>query len=209
MKGERRRGVAQFVRLCSTCLGATRGACGRSRHDLRYRQLAMAWRSATSTPPDRLAPRVEYIHCKAVTGEGARRFAVAPTAAHDPAMQPKCCRCCCPVSIAARHRIPVRRTAAFQRTPSHYVAWLGRRAGSVNPHKREPDECGNPGHETRDLIRRTSCDTTLDVITYGEAMAMFVAAETGPLADVFQFTKRVAGADLNVAIQSFAPWLPR
>ncbi|CAD6534754.1 sugar kinase [Paraburkholderia metrosideri] len=40
----------------------------------------------------------------------------------------------------------------------------------------------------------------LDVITYGEAMAMFVAAETGPLAGVGQFTKRVAGADLNVAI---------
>jgi len=41
---------------------------------------------------------------------------------------------------------------------------------------------------------------TLDVITYGEAMAMFVAAETGPLAGVSQFTKRIAGADLNVAI---------
>lgn len=41
---------------------------------------------------------------------------------------------------------------------------------------------------------------TLDVITYGEAMAMFVAAETGPLAEIGQFTKRVAGADLNVAI---------
>ncbi|MEM5439833.1 sugar kinase [Paraburkholderia diazotrophica] len=40
----------------------------------------------------------------------------------------------------------------------------------------------------------------LDVITYGEAMAMFVAAETGPLAGVGQFTKRIAGADLNVAI---------
>ncbi|MBV8628214.1 MAG: sugar kinase [Paraburkholderia sp.] len=42
--------------------------------------------------------------------------------------------------------------------------------------------------------------STLDVITYGEAMAMFVAAETGPLAEVFQYTKRIAGADLNVAI---------
>lgn len=41
---------------------------------------------------------------------------------------------------------------------------------------------------------------TLDVITYGEAMALFVAAETGPLAGVGQFTKRIAGADLNVAI---------
>ena len=30
-----------------------------------------------------LAPHVEYIHCKAVAGEGARRFAVAP-AADDP-----------------------------------------------------------------------------------------------------------------------------
>ena len=42
--------------------------------------------------------------------------------------------------------------------------------------------------------------TSLDVVTYGEAMTMFVAAETGDLAKVGQFTKRVAGADLNVAI---------
>jgi 2-dehydro-3-deoxygluconokinase len=42
--------------------------------------------------------------------------------------------------------------------------------------------------------------TPLDVVTYGEAMTMFVAAETGDLAKVGQFTKRVAGADLNVAI---------
>jgi 2-dehydro-3-deoxygluconokinase len=40
----------------------------------------------------------------------------------------------------------------------------------------------------------------LDVVTYGEAMTMFVAVETGDLAKVGQFTKRVAGADLNVAI---------
>lgn len=39
----------------------------------------------------------------------------------------------------------------------------------------------------------------LDVITYGEAMAMFVALDTGPLADVAHFTKRAAGAELNVA----------
>jgi 2-dehydro-3-deoxygluconokinase len=42
--------------------------------------------------------------------------------------------------------------------------------------------------------------TELDVFTYGEAMALFVAAETGPLADVHHFSKRLAGADLNVAI---------
>ncbi|KWA21920.1 2-dehydro-3-deoxygluconokinase [Burkholderia territorii] len=40
----------------------------------------------------------------------------------------------------------------------------------------------------------------LDVVTYGEAMAMFVAAEPGHLAHASQFTKRIAGADLNVAI---------
>lgn len=40
----------------------------------------------------------------------------------------------------------------------------------------------------------------LDVVTLGEAMAMFVACETGPLEDVTQFTRQVAGAELNVAI---------
>ncbi|MEW7312734.1 sugar kinase [Buttiauxella gaviniae] len=41
--------------------------------------------------------------------------------------------------------------------------------------------------------------TQLDVITIGEAMAMFVASETGDLAAAEQFVKRVAGAELNVA----------
>ncbi len=40
----------------------------------------------------------------------------------------------------------------------------------------------------------------LDVLTYGEAMALFVADETGPLEAVGHFTKRISGADLNVAI---------
>lgn len=40
---------------------------------------------------------------------------------------------------------------------------------------------------------------SLDVITIGEAMAMFVATQTGDLADVDAFIKRVAGAELNVA----------
>ncbi|WP_144883619.1 sugar kinase [Leclercia adecarboxylata] len=39
----------------------------------------------------------------------------------------------------------------------------------------------------------------LDVITIGEAMAMFVATKTGELSAVEQFMKRVAGAELNVA----------
>lgn len=40
----------------------------------------------------------------------------------------------------------------------------------------------------------------LDVVTYGEAMAMFVAEETGDLAAVAHFTRRLAGAETNVAI---------
>lgn len=39
----------------------------------------------------------------------------------------------------------------------------------------------------------------LDVITIGEAMAMFVATETGDLAGAGHFIKRAAGAELNVA----------
>ena len=39
----------------------------------------------------------------------------------------------------------------------------------------------------------------LDVITIGEAMAMFVATEIGDLAAAEKFVKRVAGAELNVA----------
>lgn len=41
---------------------------------------------------------------------------------------------------------------------------------------------------------------TLDVVTIGEAMAMFVASETGDLASAASFVKRIAGAELNVAI---------
>ncbi|MBJ3593334.1 sugar kinase [Salmonella enterica subsp. enterica serovar Saintpaul] len=40
---------------------------------------------------------------------------------------------------------------------------------------------------------------SLDVVTIGEAMAMFVATQTGDLAEVEPFIKRVAGAELNVA----------
>lgn len=40
----------------------------------------------------------------------------------------------------------------------------------------------------------------LDVVTFGEAMAMFVAGQPGPLNKVEQFTRRLAGAETNVAI---------
>ena len=41
---------------------------------------------------------------------------------------------------------------------------------------------------------------TIDVVTFGEAMAMFVAEAPGPLEGVMHFTKRTAGAETNVAI---------
>lgn len=41
---------------------------------------------------------------------------------------------------------------------------------------------------------------TLDVLSMGETMALLVAQEPGPLAEVQSFSKRIAGADTNVAI---------
>lgn len=41
---------------------------------------------------------------------------------------------------------------------------------------------------------------TLDAVTIGEAMAMFIATEVGDLAAAERFIKRIAGAELNVAI---------
>jgi 2-dehydro-3-deoxygluconokinase len=43
-------------------------------------------------------------------------------------------------------------------------------------------------------------DVIHDVVTLGEAMAMFVAEEPGPLERVQHFSKRTAGAETNVAI---------
>ncbi|MDD0978141.1 sugar kinase [Pseudomonas shahriarae] len=40
----------------------------------------------------------------------------------------------------------------------------------------------------------------IDILSFGETMAMFVAEQTGDLAQVGHFEKRIAGADSNVAI---------
>ncbi|WP_374717354.1 sugar kinase [Neobacillus sp.] len=40
----------------------------------------------------------------------------------------------------------------------------------------------------------------LDVVTFGEAMAMFIANEPGRLHEISQFTRELAGAETNVAI---------
>jgi 2-dehydro-3-deoxygluconokinase len=40
----------------------------------------------------------------------------------------------------------------------------------------------------------------LDLVTFGEAMALFAAAEAGPLAQAQRFQKSAAGAEVNVAI---------
>ncbi|WP_040205783.1 sugar kinase [Neobacillus jeddahensis] len=40
----------------------------------------------------------------------------------------------------------------------------------------------------------------LDTVTFGEAMMMFMANQTGPLHEVSQFTRELAGAETNVAI---------
>ncbi|AOZ92236.1 sugar kinase [Paenibacillus crassostreae] len=40
----------------------------------------------------------------------------------------------------------------------------------------------------------------LDVVTFGEPMAMFYANEPGPLHEIFSFSKALAGAETNVAV---------
>lgn len=50
------------------------------------------------------------------------------------------------------------------------------------------------------MTRTIKTNNSLDAITIGEAMAMFVATENGDLASVNSFTKSIAGAELNVAI---------
>ena len=45
-----------------------------------------------------------------------------------------------------------------------------------------------------------SAPPTLDVVTLGEAMALLVAGEPGPLDEVTTYIKRTAGAETNVAI---------
>ena len=41
---------------------------------------------------------------------------------------------------------------------------------------------------------------SLDVITFGEAMSMFMAEQPGPLHEIKHYTKELAGAETNVAI---------
>lgn len=40
----------------------------------------------------------------------------------------------------------------------------------------------------------------IDILSFGETMTMLVAEQTGDLAQVRHFEKRIAGADSNVAI---------
>ena len=137
--------------------------------------------------PPRASRRRQYVHCKAVTGEGARRFAVAPAAddAHFAALLTACRQC------SARHRVPVRSGRARSGCRGESRVAVGRLTHS----KAIPKLFRST--ENKDPVMQAQ---PLDVVTYGEAMTMFVAAETGDLAKVGQFTKRVAGADLNVAI---------
>jgi len=68
----------------------------------------------------RLAPHVEYIHCKAVTGEGARRFAAAP-AADDPLCRAALALLPADAPRAIEFPFDATRLAA---DATHYVNWL-------------------------------------------------------------------------------------
>lgn len=58
----------------------------------------------------------------------------------------------------------------------------------------------HPTPSASDATHKRAADVPdVHFLTYGEAMALFIADQTGDLAGVDRFTKRVAGADLNVA----------
>ncbi|HEV3431335.1 MAG TPA: TIM barrel protein [Paraburkholderia sp.] len=67
-----------------------------------------------------LAPNVEYIHCKAVTGEGARRFACAP-AADDPLCRAALARL--PSNVPRGIEFPFDEQRV-EEDAARYVAWL-------------------------------------------------------------------------------------
>ena len=49
-------------------------------------------------------------------------------------------------------------------------------------------------------IETVSDDRTVDVVTVGEAMVLFIAIQPGALSEVQQFRRATAGAELNVAV---------
>jgi 2-dehydro-3-deoxygluconokinase len=49
-------------------------------------------------------------------------------------------------------------------------------------------------------VEEMMTQANLDVVTYGESMALLVAEETGDLATVGKFSRRLSGAETNVAI---------
>ncbi|WP_321892119.1 sugar phosphate isomerase/epimerase family protein [Paraburkholderia tropica] len=68
-----------------------------------------------------LAPHVEYIHCKAVQGEGARRFPCAPTA-DDPLCRAALARL--PSDVPRGIEFPFDETRLVD-DAARYVSWLG------------------------------------------------------------------------------------
>ncbi|MCW8199608.1 sugar kinase [Verminephrobacter aporrectodeae subsp. tuberculatae] len=67
-----------------------------------------------------------------------------------------------------------------------------RRAAARPARARRRAHAGDPGV--------TKPPPPLDVVTLGESMALFAAEQPAPLAEVRHFTKRLAGAETNVAI---------
>ncbi|WP_458120133.1 PfkB family carbohydrate kinase [Paenibacillus sp. Z6-24] len=74
---------------------------------------------------------------------------------------------------------------------SHYCSLL---AGEGKEEENMSQQYGNVQNV------QTDGHPALDVVTFGEAMAMFVAEQSGPLHEVSLFSRRLAGAEANAAI---------
>src|ERR1700686_1874755 len=157
------------------------------RHDLQYRQLAMgAARSARSGAAPGQICRLRALQSGA--GRGRAAFCDRTRNRRRPL-----CRIACPFAgpRPTRHRISVRPSQSRHRRRTLRKTTCLSLKAKARTHTRMTPSMNDEGP----LMK-----TSLDVVTYGEAMTLFVAAETGDLAKVGQFTKRVPGADLNVAI---------
>jgi hypothetical protein len=72
--------------------------------------------------------------------------------------------------------------------------------GRIEPFQRFFNEVTSPPSPTSANRNWRTLMSEIDILSFGETMAMFVAEQAGDLASVNAFHKRIAGADSNVAI---------
>lgn len=137
-----------------------------------------------------LAPYVTYIHAKHSVEQQAE-YITLPLPADEEALWRKVI-----TLLPERAWRAIEFTLSDDEQIKHYndlLATAGRSVSMTDTAQVTTDTKVNTHHDL-------STPTLLDVVTFGEAMTMFVAEEVGDLHDVALFSKRLAGAEANAAI---------